>query len=82
LVRIIQKPNELINEKDPLATALLKKYNNLPMPNIAVSDAELEFLFGYIEAQTAARDKEAAAGAGVGATKPPDAGRAQTRPNR
>src|SRR5258708_3493306 len=49
LVRIIQKPNELINEKDPLATALLKKYNNLPMPNIAVSDPELEFLFGYIE---------------------------------
>jgi protein SCO1 len=80
LVRIIQKPNELINEKDPLATALLKKYNNLPMPNIAVSDAELEFLFGYIEAQTAAHDR--AASAGAGATNPPDAGKGQTRPNR
>jgi protein SCO1 len=79
LVRIIQKPNELINEKDPLATALLKKYNNLAMPNIAVSDAEIDFLFGYIEAQTAAHDKAAA---GAGATKPPDAGKGQTRPNR
>ncbi len=79
LVRIIQKPNELLNEKDPLATALLKKYNNLPMPNIAVSDAELEFLFGYIEAQTAAHDQ--AASAKAGATKPPDVGKG-TRPNR
>jgi protein SCO1/2 len=79
LVRIIQQPNELINEKDPLATALLKKYNNLPMPNIAVSNAELEFLFGYIEAQTMAHDK--AASAGTDATKPPDAGKGQSRPN-
>ena len=80
LVRIIQQPNELINEKDPLATALLKKYNNLPMPNVAVSDTELELLLGYIEAQTAAHDK--AASAGAGATKTPDAGKGQTRPNR
>jgi protein SCO1 len=82
LTRIIQKPNQLIDENDPLATALLKKYNNLRMPNIAVSNAELEFLFGYMEAQTAAHDKAAAAAAGAGTTKPPDAGNGQTRPNR
>lgn len=82
LVRMIQKPNELLNENDPLATALLKKYNNLRMPNIAVSDAELDLLFGYIEAQTAARDKAGSAGAGAGATKPAAAGTGQTRPNR
>lgn len=82
LVRMIQKPNELLNENDPLATALLKKYNNLRMPNIAVSDAELELLFGYIEALTAARDKAGGAGAGAGATKPAAEGNGQTRPNR
>src|ERR1700674_1518291 len=70
LVRIIQQPNELLDENDPLATALLKKYNNLRMPNIAVSNLELDLLFGYMEAQTAAHDKAAAAGNG------------QTKPNR
>jgi len=35
------------------------------MPNIAVSDTELVFLFGYIEAQTVAHNKEVSAGAGA-----------------
>ncbi len=82
LARIIQTPDQLLNEKDPIATALLKKYNNVRMPNIGVSDLEMNFLFGYIEAQTAARDKEASAGANAGVTKPVDAENGQTRPNR
>jgi hypothetical protein len=52
------------------------------MPNLGVSDLEMNFLFGYIEAQTAARDKEASAGANAGVTKPVDAENGQTRPNR
>ena len=59
LVRMIQKPNELFAENDPLATALLKKYNNVPMPNIWVSNDEMKFLIGYLEAQSAAHDKQA-----------------------
>jgi len=60
LIRMIQQPDELLEKKDPIAVALLKKYNGVRMPNLGTSDAETGYLLGYIEAQTAARDKEAA----------------------
>jgi len=65
----------LLNGRDPIATALLKKYNNVPMPNVSVSNDEMNFLISYIEAQTAARAKESLAG-GAGA-KPAAAGNGQ-----
>lgn len=65
LIRMIQTPEQLLNEKDPIAAALFKKYNNVPMPNVSVSNDEMDFLISYIEAQTAAHDKQAAAGNGT-----------------
>jgi protein SCO1 len=62
LVRMIQAPEQLLDQKDPLAIALLKKYKDVRMPNLNVSDAEVEYLFRYIEAQTLAREKEAKEG--------------------
>src|SRR5262249_14283685 len=67
LVRIIQKPEELLDEKDPLATSLLEKYKDVRMPNLNVSDAEVGYLLQYIEAQTLAHEKEAAGTAKPGA---------------
>ncbi len=55
LLRMIQKPEQLLDEKDPIATALFKKYNGVRMPNTSVSDLEANYIIGYIEAQTAAR---------------------------
>ena len=75
LMRMIQSPEQLLNGRDPIATALLKKYNNVPMPNVSVSNDEMNFLISYIEAQTAARAKESLAG-GAGA-KPAAAGNGQ-----
>jgi protein SCO1 len=72
LVRIIQKPEQLLKEKDPIATALLKKYKNVRMPNLGTSDQELDYLLNYIASQTAARGKEAL-DAPARAVKPPDA---------
>jgi protein SCO1/2 len=57
LARMIQKPNELLAEKDPTAIALLKKYKNVQMPNVSVSSEELKFLLEYIEAETTAHEK-------------------------
>src|SRR5215472_7727710 len=54
LLRMIQKPDELLDGKDPIATALLKKYNGVRMPNTYVSDLDAQYILGYIEAQTAA----------------------------
>jgi aminoglycoside/choline kinase family phosphotransferase len=51
----------LLEEKDPIATALLKKYN-VRMPNIYVSDADAGYLIRYIEEQTAAQEKQASNG--------------------
>lgn len=76
LVRMIQKPEQLLDEKDPLAVSLLEKYKDVHMPNLNVSNAEVDYLLQYIEAQTLAHEQEAAAGAagssGVNASKQPD----------
>ena len=61
LRRIIGEPNKMLAEKDPLTMALFKKYKDIPMPNVFLSDAEVTILIDYIEAQTAAvREKESA----------------------
>lgn len=61
LVRMIQTPDALLKEKDRVAVELLKKYNNVRMPNLGTSDLETDYLLRYIEEQSAARNHEAAA---------------------
>lgn len=72
LARMIGTPDQLLNEADPIAADLLKKYKNVRMPNLGTSDLEIDYLLNYIAAQTAARDREASLGAPT-ATKPTDA---------
>jgi mono/diheme cytochrome c family protein len=48
LVRMIQEPGRLIAEKDPVATQLLEQFNNLPMPAMDLSDADLEAVLVYL----------------------------------
>lgn len=74
LVRMIQQPEQLLNEKDPLATSLLAKYKDVRMPNLNVSDAEVDYLLQYIEAQTLAYEKQASGNA------KPDADNASNHP--
>ncbi len=71
LIRMIQQPDELL-KKDRIAIALLKKYNGVRMPNLGTSDAETGFLLAYIEAQTAAHDKQAASRSATGTPKSPE----------
>lgn len=79
LARMIRKPDQLLNEKDPIATALRKKYNNVQMPNVGLSNEELGYLIGYIEERTTAQDKDASGEAKAVATK---SGDGKTQPNR
>jgi protein SCO1 len=81
LTRMIQTPDQLLEEKDPLATALLKKYNNVRMPNIWISNDELNLLISYLQSATAARDRQTSAGTD-GTAKPADTPARATRPNR
>lgn len=82
LARIIQQPEQLLKENDPLATALVKKYNNVRMPNLMVNDDELVLLLDYIQSETAARDPAAAAGADASGIKPAETPREPVHPNR
>jgi len=61
LMQIIQHPDQVLEAKDPIATALLKKYK-VRMPNIYVSDIDAGFIIHYIEEQTAAQEKQASNG--------------------
>jgi protein SCO1/2 len=82
LVRIIQEPEQLLKENDPIATALLKKYNNVRMPNLSVNNDELNLLISYFQAETTAHDKEASAGADATTAKPADPPGGTAHPNR
>lgn len=53
LLRFISVPNQVLTEKDPIATALFQKYKEMPMPNLGLSEADAAFLINYLEAQTA-----------------------------
>jgi len=85
LVLMIQHPEQLLNGNDPIATAMLTKYNNLRMPNLLVNDDELSLLIGYLQQETAAHDKQASAAAsGADATraKAPESSAGTAPPNR
>lgn len=49
LTRWLAEPDKMLAEKDPLATAMLKKYNNLPMPNLSLNEIEVEALIKFME---------------------------------
>ena len=60
LRRYIAVPDKMLAEKDPIAVALFKKYNEIPMPNVGLHNVDAATLIDYIEAQTSAvaREKE------------------------
>ncbi len=51
LTRWISAPDKMLAEGDPIATDLLQEYNNVPMPNLGLSDPEVAALIAYFEAQ-------------------------------
>ncbi len=49
LGRWMQFPDKMIEEKDPIAIAMLKQYNNLPMPNLRLNALEINDLLDYFK---------------------------------
>src|SRR5947209_2142367 len=58
LAHFIAAPNELIAQKDPTALALYKRYQEIKMPNLRLSDVDVNALIGYLE--TSGKTAEAA----------------------
>lgn len=54
LTRWIREPDKMLSEGDAQATQLFKEYNNVPMPNLALTEADVAALVAYLE--TALKD--------------------------
>jgi protein SCO1/2 len=54
LIRWLKMPDRMLEEKDPVATELFNRYQKLSMPNLRLSDAEIEALINYMEADVPA----------------------------
>jgi protein SCO1/2 len=52
VARYLREPDKMLAEKDPVATALFEKYQNVRMPNLALSPDEIAALLGQIEKLT------------------------------
>ena len=53
LARMISEPDKLIEEKDPIATALFKQYREIRMPKLGLPEADVNTLIEYMKVQSA-----------------------------
>jgi protein SCO1/2 len=54
LARFILAPDKLLADDDPIAKELFEKYKNVPMPNLALSPADVSAVVNYLAKQDAA----------------------------
>jgi protein SCO1 len=62
LSRIIIEPDKLIEEKDPIATMLFKKYKEIRMPRLGLAQEDVNTLIDFMKTQTADFKKQETAG--------------------
>ena len=62
LARIITDPNKMIEEKDPIATALFQKYKGIQMPKLGLAEADVNTLIEFMKTQTADFKKQETTG--------------------
>jgi len=61
LRRTITEPDKLIEEKDPIAMALFKKYREVQMPRLNLAEADVNVLIDFMKRETASyREREKA----------------------
>ena len=53
LLRFIQEPDKVLDEKDPTAIALFRRYKEVRMPNLRVHTVDAEQILNYIARQSA-----------------------------
>jgi mono/diheme cytochrome c family protein len=49
LIRWMMKPDVMLAEGDPIAAELLAQFNNVPMPNLGLTEADAAALLAYLE---------------------------------
>ena len=58
LSRMIMFPDKLIEEKDPIATALFKQYKEIRMPRLGLAQEDVDTVIEFMKTQTAAADNK------------------------
>ena len=58
LLRFIQKPDQLLADKDPLATSLFKQYKEIQMPNVRLGPDDTESIVRFLEAQSLSKSPQ------------------------
>lgn len=66
LVRWITVPDEVLAAGDPVATELLSRFNQIPMPNLGLTAEQAEGVLRYVEAKGAAASAVTAAASPAG----------------
>ena len=51
LVQYLRTPEQMLAAQDPIAVALSAQYKNVPMPNLRLSNDEIDIVLSYLEAQ-------------------------------
>jgi mono/diheme cytochrome c family protein len=51
LTQWILAPDRMLAEKNPIAIELLAQYNNLPMPNLGLTEPEVAAIIAYLDTQ-------------------------------
>lgn len=54
LMGFITHPDKMLEEKDPIATALFQRFNQVKMPNLRLTDKDAEGLIHFINSRTSA----------------------------
>ncbi|MCB1035913.1 MAG: copper chaperone PCu(A)C [Acidobacteria bacterium] len=52
LTRWISEPDKMLEEEDPIAMGLYGKYNNLPMPNMRLSQIDVQDVLSYLKSES------------------------------
>jgi protein SCO1/2 len=68
LTRFIQKPDVMLEEKDPIATALFAQYKQVQMPNLRLGPEDVEALVKFLEKQDGSNSNQNTATAKTPAT--------------
>jgi protein SCO1/2 len=59
LARMVATPDKLLEEKDPIAMGLFQRYRQVRMPNLRLTDSEVEALLGFLEQHAATQTSPA-----------------------
>ena len=62
LKRMISEPDKLIEENDPIATALFKQYRGIRMPRLGLAEVDVNTLIEFMKIQTANSSNKEKAG--------------------